>query len=209
MTIQEEYDRGRRDFRDLDLKDADLTSAYLVSAELMGATFTRAFLRYADLTGANFTDTDLTGAQLEHSKLADADFTGAILTNTNLMGTRLTGTVLTDTCLDPEAIIPSLIDEEIMAAGLEMDGEWVYGWRTEQSQFVGSTKYVPREEPYIAHVFSVDQNTPCHPGIYLASHGWLDYHYKRRKPIVRCHCKRDELIHAGDKWRAKRLWIEE
>jgi len=188
---------------------ADLTGATLTNATLTDANFTDASLARATLAGVVLASTNLSYVSFMDADLTDADFTGAILANTNLMGTRLTGAVFTSTCLDPEAIIPSLTDKEIFAAGLQPVGEWVYGWRTERSKIAGDTKYVLREEPYVAPVFSVSQNTPCHPGIYLASRKWLADHYGKHEPVVRCHCKRDELIHAGDKWRTRRLWIEE
>ena len=36
---------------------------------------------------------------------------------------------------------------------------------------------------------------------------WLTTEYGADIEIVRCKCRRDELVHAGDKWRAKRIWV--
>jgi hypothetical protein len=88
---------------------------------------------------------------------------------------------------------------------LEIDGEsWVYGWRTKRSQCVGNTVYEPGI--YTATVFSVDTETECHPGIYIASEAWLKSNYPG-KEVVRCRCRRIELLHAGDKWRCKQLEV--
>ena len=48
--------------------------------------------------------------------------------------------------------------------------------------------------------------TDCHPGLYIAGKEWLEKDYPE-VPLVRARCRRDELHHAGDKFRAKRLWI--
>jgi hypothetical protein len=231
--IQESYDSGLRNFsythfagvnlRGANLPGANFTGATLTyvnfvgaylpntnftSANLSNADFTGARLTGARLSGTNFTDAVLIHTAFKNANLVGANFTGATLTNTSLIGVDFKDTVLTGTCLDPAAIVPPLTDEEILAAGLEIDGEWVCGWRTERSRIAGGTKYVPRTEPYVAPIFSVDQYTSCHPGIYLADRKWLADHYGKHEPVVRCRCRRDELLHSGYKWRAKRLWIE-
>jgi len=228
MTIQEEYDEGRRNFSYMRLEHAFLRGANLSGADFTHTDLTDAMFTDADLTDANFMNTRLINTIFKRVTLTNADFRGADLNGAILVSTNFTGVNLTDadfggthlrdiiftratltrTCFDPEASIPTLTDEEILAAGLEMDGEWVYGWRTEWSS-IKQEKYVPCKEPYVAPVFSVSQNTPCHPGIYLADRKWLVREYGKYVPVVRCRCKRYELIHAGDQWRAKRLWIEE
>jgi hypothetical protein len=161
----------------------------------------------ADFSGADFSGADLCGAHLHRANYSNADFRGAILNHTHLYYTELTGANLTGTCLDPEAPVPELTDKEILDAGLEIRGDLVYGWRTKISQHADSTVYgIGRE--YRAPWFSVCRYTDCHPGLYLASWEWLRKRYTYQ-PRVRCYCRRDELVHAGDKWRAKRLWIVE
>jgi hypothetical protein len=145
----------------------------------------------ADLSGADLRGADLRGANLGWANLGWADLSGADLGNT---------------CLDPSTPLPEIPDAEILAAGLEIVGDRVYGWRTERSQHVGSTRYAPRPEPYEAPWFSSDSSTPCHPGIYLAGREWMDGEYPDAD-LVRCYCLRSELLHAGDKWRCRRLWI--
>ena len=194
------------------LTGADLTKASLAWANLAGAYLTRANLAGANLAGADLTRANLAGADLTKASLAGADLTGADLTKAYLTGAKLAwanlaGAKLAGTILDPAAPVPPVTDEEITAAGLEIRGEQVWGWRTATSQHCGLTAYVPGQ-CYEAPWFSVDTKTDCHPGIYLAGKAWLDENYPD-KPHVRCYCLRSELVHAGDKWRAKRLWVVE
>ena len=65
--------------RDADLRDADLSGAYLRGADLR-----RADLRDADLRGAYLRDADLRGADLRDAYLRDADLRGADLRDANL-----------------------------------------------------------------------------------------------------------------------------
>ena len=186
-TIEPGADLRRADLRDADLQKAKLYSANLQSANLQGAKLQVADLRYADLQKACLRDAKLQGADLH--------------------GAYLHGAKLTGTCLDPDAVIPELTDEEIISAGLRIEGDRVYGRRTRKSRWVGNTDYTPGLQ-YWCPVFSVCTETECHPGLYLASDKWLDscdeYDGCER---VDCYCLRSELVHAGDKWRAKRLWI--
>ena len=76
----------------LDLRDTDLTGAWLASAHFRLARFDRASLRmvdlsYAEIEGASFRDADLGGATLAHSRSTGADFCGARLHNVDLTGT--------------------------------------------------------------------------------------------------------------------------
>lgn len=78
----------------LDLRDTDLSGAWLASAHFRLARFDGASLRmvdlsYADLEGASFRDADLGGATLAHSRLAGADFCGASLHDLELTGATL------------------------------------------------------------------------------------------------------------------------
>ena len=109
--------------------------------------------------------------------------------------------------MDPAAPVPELTDEEIHEAGLDARGEYVWGWRTAQSQHYNKTHY-ELGGCYEASWFSIGPGRGgCHPGIYLAGKAWLKACYGG--PLVRCYCRRGELVHDGDKWRAKRLWIVE
>jgi hypothetical protein len=187
------------------LVDANLVRAVLEGANLVGANLVRADLYGASLVDANLTGAVLEGANLVCANLVRADLYGASLRDANLTGAVLEGADLYGTCLDPEAPIPPITDEQLLESGLEPRGDRVYGWRTSTSRYVGSTQYVERPDPYVAPYFSVSP-TECHPGIYLASREWLrtnDY----GEPLVRCYCLRAELHRAGDKYRCRRLWI--
>lgn len=47
--------------------------------------------------------------------------------------------------------------------------------------------------------------TDCHPGIYLAGLEYLRQVYDG-EPLVKCWCFRDEIHHAGGKFRTPRLY---
>ena len=194
--------------RGADLIGADLAGADLTVADLTGAYLTGANLIGADLAGADLTGANLTGANLTRANLTRADLTGAYLTGANLIGADLAGAALTGTCLNPASPLPALTDEAIRAVGLEPDGERVWGWRTATSQHCGSTEYKPRAESYDAPWFSVDAGTDCHPGIYISNRKWLEGEYAG-VPLVRCYCRRDELLLIAAKGggRCKRLWV--
>jgi len=187
---------GRRDFRGADLGWANLKGADLAGTDLKGADLVEVNLRGANLEGAT-----LEGADLGWADLRGASLAGAYLAEANLTGANLTWTIL-----DPDAQIPLVPDAEITAAGLEIDGDWVYGWRTVQSQVVGWQMYEPGRT-YTAPWFSVC-TTECHPGIYLSGRGWLERKYPDAK-LVRVRCLRCNLHHAGSKWRAREIEVLE
>jgi len=56
-----------------DLSGADLTNAYLTSANLAGADLTNAYLTSANLTNANLRNVKLTNANLKYANLTNAD----------------------------------------------------------------------------------------------------------------------------------------
>jgi len=201
------------------LHSADLTGAILHSANLAGTTLQYANLHSADLTGANLTCADLTNMNLTYANLTHANLTGACLANANLTDANLTCADLTfaylhsnlhsanlagTICAPGAGVIPAS-DAEILAAGLTIRGSLVYGWRTQRSQHCGDTFYEVGKQ-YFAPVFSVDPKELCHPGIYLAGKQWLAHNYGR-EPIVRVCCNRHDLVHAGDKWRASKIWV--
>jgi uncharacterized protein YjbI with pentapeptide repeats len=65
-----------------DLKDINLSGAYLAGADLADANIANANLSGANLTGANLTDANFKNANLTGANLTDAD-----LTRTNFKGT--------------------------------------------------------------------------------------------------------------------------
>ena len=183
---------------------ADLWGANLSRANLSEANLSRANLWGANLSRANLAGANLLEATLLEATLREANLFQANLFQANLEGANLRGANLKDTCLDPDAQLPILSNEEITQAGLEIDGEWVYGWRTKRSRVVGNTIY--ESGVYTAPVFSIDTSSECHPGIYIAGKTWLKENYSDVE-IVRCRCRRIELLHAGDKWRCKQLEV--
>ena len=73
------------------------------------------------------------------------------------------------------------------------------------SQHVGSTDY-SAPGMYLAPVFSVCTDTSCHPGIYLASAGWLDGNgYSQDR--VQCRALITDCIVAGGKVRARKIEV--
>ena len=169
----------------------------------------RADLSRADLSGANLSEANLYGADLPRADLSEANLSKSSLSGANLSGADLSeanlpGADLYETCLDPNATMEKPTPAEISNAGLTDDGIHIYGYRTAESRFRGNTTYTPglHKAPY----FSVDRNTFCHPGIYFASREWLRNNNYEGK-IVRCRARIDETVHAGNKWRAKRIWV--
>ena len=214
------------DLRDADLSDADLRGANLRDANLSDANISSSDLRGANLSGANLIGSDLRGVNLIGSDLRDADLRGANLSDAadlrgsdlrgsdlrgaNLRGANLIGADIIGTCLDPTAPVPYPTRAECEEAGFEIkshsDGDAAWGWRTKQSLCVGNTTYTAGW--HMAPVFSVDRGTKCHPGIYLGpSLAWME-HYPGI-PLVRCWAWRHEMVHAGDKFRAKRIYVVE
>lgn len=83
-TIVNQYRRGKRDFRELDLRGLQLEAA-----DLRGALF----------EGANLAGADLRGANLELADFLGADLQGANLSGANLRMASLIRTDLSQTCL--------------------------------------------------------------------------------------------------------------
>lgn len=91
------YHRGVREFRNLDIADADATP--LVGADLRGIVIEDCFVR-CDFTGA-----DLRGAQVHanvktcifvDADLRDADFGSSALCSTTFVGAKMSGTNFED-----------------------------------------------------------------------------------------------------------------
>jgi len=193
-----------------DLSGADLRGAYLIradlsGADLRGANLLCADLRDADLSGADLSGADLIGADLRDADLRAAALRAAALRGAYLRGADLSGADLRGTCLDPEARVPEISDAAIMSAGLTIDGQWVIGRRIAWSTHCGAAEYLPGSA-HVAPWLSVDATTGCHPGLYLAGAEWLSTRY-HGEPTVEVRCLRSELVHAGDKWRCRRLWV--
>lgn len=130
----EMYNSGEREFKSIELPDANLedadlrginlgnarlpganlrfanlSDANLSYANLRGADFTGANLQGADLSGANLREvimnpTDLSDADLSYANLRDADLTDSFMTNTNL-----------DEAIVGGAGLPPTVDEDQLA----------------------------------------------------------------------------------------------
>jgi uncharacterized protein YjbI with pentapeptide repeats len=139
-------------------------------------------------------------AHLNKTNLRRADLNGTDLDSANL-----TGAILTNTCLDPNNPIP-----ECNLSEFERQGDFIIGYRTKESQVMGYTIYEPGEM-YEAPWFSTS-NWSCHPGLYLATLDWLDNAgyvsaYEPNFGLVQVMALASEVHQAGDKFRAKRLWV--
>jgi hypothetical protein len=177
------------------LRGANLSGAYLHGADLREANLSGAYLFRANLREADLSGADLHGADLH----------GADLREANLRGADLSGAYLSGTTLDPLAAVPHPTARQFVEAGFALEGDFVIGYRTRKSMHVGSTVY----EPGTAHAapwFSVDQYTECHPGLYFAPVAWCRREYPC-EDLVRVAAVRDEVVRAGNKWRAKRLLV--
>ena len=194
----------RADLRSAILRGADLSGADLSHADLCGADLSDADLSDAGLCGADLSGANLNGADLSHAILSGANLSDADLSGADLSGANLSDADLSGTCLDPNAPVPEIPDSAIFTAGLEIRGDQIWGWRTAESRRADA-RYEPLAAPYEAHAFSIDANTPCHPGIYFAGPDYVRSEYPGAE-FVRCYCLRSELVHA-DKWRCKRLWV--
>jgi hypothetical protein len=195
------------DLRGANLTGANLIGANLIGANLIGANLTCADLYEADLSGADLSRADLRGADLYEANLSRADLSGADLRGAYLYGTNLAWTDLgwanlANTCLDPSAEIPQCDLSEFAS-----DGDYIIGYRTKKSQHCGKTIYETGNH-YVAPYFSVDTETKCHPGIYLATIIWLHNNYSIEK-YVKVKALKSETIKAGDKYRAKQIWVIE
>jgi hypothetical protein len=87
-----------------DLRDADLSRAFLYGIDLSEALLSRADLREADLSlaqlcGALLSEVDMSGARLRGANLCDADLRGALLSEADLSEADLRGALLSEALL--------------------------------------------------------------------------------------------------------------
>lgn len=83
------YATGERNFREIDLSQADLMSINLKGADLS----------YADLRETNLNNANLRGADLSYASFSEADLTQADLRGASLFGVDLRDAILTDVSL--------------------------------------------------------------------------------------------------------------
>jgi uncharacterized protein YjbI with pentapeptide repeats len=190
MNIIKQYNNGRRNFRDADLRDADLSDADLRCADLSDAD-----LSYANLKNADLSYADLRGADLKNAHLSDADLRRVDLRNANLRGADLSGT-----CLDLNSEYNSDLE------GFErLDDQWIIGYRTKNSPHYPGPNY------NVGDLRSVDlfstSDTECHPGLYVCP--TIDQAKRWGKQIVKVIFQPHHLHRAGRKWRVKELIVWE
>ena len=89
--LRNEEGGERANLRDADLSDAYLSGANLRDAYLSGANLRGADLRDANLSDANLSDAYLSGADLRGANLRDANLSDANLSDANLSGADLRG----------------------------------------------------------------------------------------------------------------------
>ena len=193
-------DLSGANLRGVNLSGANLGSAYLGDADLSGANLGSAYLGGADLGDANLRGVNLSGADLGDANLRGVNLRGADLGDANLRGVNLS-----DTCLDPAAQVPDAT-AALTEAGIPPDVEgFVHAWRTARSRHVGTQTYTPGE--YMAPVFSVDTETDCHPGIYLASREWLTRSYGDIPVVAVVAHVSDIIATSNGKFRARRITV--
>lgn len=78
------FDRDRKDYKGINLREAQLWRANLAESTLTKAQLEKAILRYANLKGANLEQANLAEADLRNTYLTGANLEGANLTNANL-----------------------------------------------------------------------------------------------------------------------------
>ena len=207
-------DLSDKNLRGANLYEVDLRGANLFDADLTGANLYAADLRKADLREADCAGANLYLADLCEADLRGADFTGANLSNACLRSANLSGADLVwtnlnladfrDTCLDPERS-PKDATQALVDAGFRIEHGLVYGFRTKHSLHADRITYLPGT--YVAPVFSTDENSDCHPGIYFAPEQWLRKTYASEEKLVRIVSRISDVCAAGDKFRTKELMV--
>jgi len=198
-------DLSGADLRWSDLSGADLSGADLSNADLRSAALTGAYLRCANLSNANLINAnlfcaDLSNANLSYSYLRDAD----------LLSVKLTGTILTGTGIQTtfEGVLPST-DLSLFAA-YEEDSDFVVGYRTSKSIYVGNQTYEVGKE-YCAPYLFTDTRTECGLGLYLypTVEEAKELAIGHRCDVIKVVALRKETIKAGRKYRTKRFLVLE
>lgn len=157
--------------RDQDLRDTTLIYTRFSGDDLSGSDFSR-----ADLRNTRWDESTLVDVNFERANLAGADFSQADLTRANFKQANLTGcrfddAILTGTMLEENKRIPaeghislksvfaSRIDVVIDRNGNEtpVGDEYFYAFVPADRLYVGARSSAP--------VFSVDPDSPQHPGV--------------------------------------------
>lgn len=94
------YEAEQANLRGVQARNADLTAARLVAANLIGADLAYTTLNLADLRRADTRNARMTGAGLQRADLRGAQLAGADLSYADLREARLEGAVLSQTRFD-------------------------------------------------------------------------------------------------------------
>jgi uncharacterized protein YjbI with pentapeptide repeats len=215
-------ENGQVSFQSANFRLADFSRAWLDRvdfrfSDFQGADFSDAHLGFVDFRGANLSYALFNGARMDSADLRGANLRGADLRHTNLANIKIDHkTCLSETVLDPKAIPEKIPDEALAREGMQVDGEFVIGWRTDSSLYMQGQSHVTYEEGriYTAPIFSVCTETTCHPGIYLRGSRNVDL-VKVFLGAIRVCCLRRELVGTKGLWskghkrqfRAKRVLV--
>jgi uncharacterized protein YjbI with pentapeptide repeats len=125
-------------FRDANLRGADLGGASLLWANFTGADLTRSNLAKAALGEAKFRKANLQSADLRRADLGRARFKGANLTNANLAHADLSQTDLRGTNLTGTGLVGAKLFKTKLA-GATLAGCYVYGVSVWEATFDNQT----------------------------------------------------------------------
>lgn len=173
-------------------KRANLRGVNLEWTNLRGATLIEADLSCANLSGVNLEWSNLSEADLSGANLSCANLSEAYMREVNMSEADLTGTVL-----DPKNKPNANIE------GFEIEGQYVIGYRTQNSPAMGGDGYEVGES-YEAPVFSTCE-TKCHPGLYL--YPTLERVKALPGPYIKVRALISDVHEAGNKWRCKKFEV--
>jgi len=183
-----------------DLFNADICGANLSEAKLSGANLFAAKLSSANLFRADLCGANLFGSDLSNANLSGANLSGANLSNTELAGANFSRTDLSQTVLDPMNK-PNRIGDEF----LEVDDEWILGYRTRETS--GAALILQDDRIYAAEVFSTCE-TECHPGWYIWPSLEASKSFSRfGKEFIKIKARKIDIHKAGSKWRSRAIWV--
>jgi len=95
-SVLKRYSKGERDFRGMELDDADYT---LAGQDLREADFSESYLTVdfsrSNLRGASFRNANAKTCSFEDADLRECDFRGAALCSTTFKGAQMQGAVFT------------------------------------------------------------------------------------------------------------------
>jgi hypothetical protein len=183
------------------MSSCDVSNSKFLKTECIIMSFSKSNLESCDFENASADCMSMEEANLKSVSFLNASISGSILTLTNLDGVNFKNTAIGATCLDPKGEFDPPTDEEILAAGLSVDGEYIVGWA------IGNDKeYIPGNL-IISQIFSFCNKTEKHPGLYLNKLNYFLTGDMSNSVLVQCRCLKSETVHIGNVWRTKKLWV--